>query len=223
MKGTLLHRDFHSPALGERRGYVVYLPAGHVAGRRFSTLYLLHGALDWERTWVEKGDLCDAVERSGRELIVVMPAENGALLRGDTRVADYLARDLVGHVDFEYPTLADRRHRALDGLSTGGFTSLVVGAWRPNVFASIGSMSGSHDARSFEAVRACAGDMRDQRYLVSYGHGEPNVDTVRALHRVLGEHGVESALADAPGGHDWPLWRAILPAHLAFHGESFAR
>ena len=46
MHGTLLHRDFHSPALGERRGYVVYLPQAHVSGRRFPTLYLLHGKDD---------------------------------------------------------------------------------------------------------------------------------------------------------------------------------
>lgn len=221
MHGTLLHRDFHSPALGERRGYVVYLPQAHVSGRRFPTLYLLHGALDWERTWVEKGHVVDALEREGHEMIVVMPADNGGLHRGDTRVADYLARDVVGHVDFEYPTLADRRYRALDGLSTGGFTSLVVGAWRPGVFASIGSMSGSHDARTFEAIAACAGEMRGQRHLVSGGHGEPNLETGRAVGRALVEHGVEATFVDAPGGHDWPLWRSILPAHLAFHRSSF--
>ncbi|MBI2395573.1 MAG: hypothetical protein HYV09_38765 [Deltaproteobacteria bacterium] len=221
-RGSVHHLEFHSPALGERRGYVVYLPPGHTSGKRFPTLYLLHGVLDWERTWLEKGAIADALDRlrddgSIGEMIVVMPYENGGFFRADGRVADYLARDVVGHVDFEFPTLADARHRALDGLSTGGFTSTLVAASRPEVFRSIGSMSGSHDARSFDAIAACAPAMREQRHLVSAGHGEPHLDTCRAVHHTLGAHGVESAWIDAPGDHDWPLWRALLPRHLSFH------
>lgn len=221
-RGAVHHLEFDSPALGERRGYVVYLPPGHTSGRRFPTLYLLHGVLDWERTWVEKGAIGDTLDRLRREgsigeMIVVMPYENGGLHRSDDRVADYLARDVVGHVDFEFPTLADARHRALDGLSTGGFTSTLLAAWRPETFRSIGSMSGSHDRRSFEAILACAPRMREQRHLVSAGHGEPHLETCRAIHRALAAQGVDSTWTDAPGDHDWPLWRALLARHLSFH------
>jgi enterochelin esterase-like enzyme len=222
--GTVSHLEFHSPALGERRRYVAYLPPGHTSGKRFPVLYLLHGALDWERTWLDKGALVDTVEglrAAGAigDLIVVMPSENGNMFRSDTRVADYLARDVVGHVDYEFPTLADPRHRALDGLSTGGFTSVLLGAWRPHVFGSIGSMSGCHDPRTFQAIADCAPAMREagQRHLVSAGHAEPHLGTCRGVHEALQKAGVHSEWLDAPGHHDWPLWRAILGRHLAFH------
>ncbi|MCC6522869.1 MAG: hypothetical protein IT373_09430 [Polyangiaceae bacterium] len=221
---------FHAPALGEERGYAVYLPPGYAAStRRLPVLYLLHGALDWERTWLEKGALATTLDRlrsTGAigELIVVMPADNGGLFHGDTRVADYLARDLVGHVDAELRTLASPRHRALDGLSTGGFTSVLVGAWRTDTWRSIGSMSGCHDARSFEAIRTGAPAMRqaDQRYLVSCGSDEPQLGTCREVCRALDAAGVPNAWHEAPGAHEWPTWRAALERHVRFHWEHIA-
>jgi S-formylglutathione hydrolase FrmB len=153
------------------------------------------------------------------DMIVVMPRDNGDLFRGDHRVADYLSRDLVGHVDYEFPTLADRRHRAIDGLSTGGFTSLVLGAWRSEVFGSIGSMSGCHDARTFEAIESHAGRMKaaGQKYRISLGLEEPHADTCRAVSRALQAAGISADHAEAPGTHDWPLWRDGLGGHLRFH------
>lgn len=224
-RGTTLHLRVDAPTLGERRGLAVYLPPGCGArGRRHPVLYLLHGALDWERTWLDKGGLAstlDALRADGAigDLIVVMPFENGALHRGDTRVADYLARDVVEQIDGAFPTLAGPRHRALDGLSTGGFTSIVVGAWRPRVFGSVGSMSGSHDDRSHAAIDACSSDMRaaGQRFVVSGGLDEPHLGACRRVADSLAASGLETRWLEAPGGHDWPLWRALLGGHVTHH------
>jgi enterochelin esterase-like enzyme len=224
-RGALVHLRFHSQTLGEPRGYVVYVPPGYHAGARaVPTLYLLHGALDWERTWCEKGALADSMDGlvgdgSVGDMLVVMPFEGGGLHRGDTRVVDYLARDLVSHIDEQFHTIAEAEHRALDGLSTGGFTSLVLGAWRPDRWRSIGTMSGSHDGRSFDAIRGCARDMsaRGQRYLVSAGLDEPHVGDARAVAAALREAGVGVDWREAQGGHDWPLWRGLVSDHLRFH------
>jgi enterochelin esterase family protein len=223
-RGSVYHLRFHSPALDEERGYVVYLPPGHDDGRRFPVLYLLHGALDWERSWVEKGALATTVDRARSEgaigdLIVVMPSDNGDLLRGDGRFADYLARDVVGHVDFELPTIAAPHYRALDGLSTGGFTSIVLGVSRSHLYGSIGSMSGSHDERTFATIRAHAGAARaaGQRYRVSFGREEAHREDGRAVVAELQRHGVSAEYAEGPGIHDWPTWRDALWGHVCFH------
>lgn len=224
-RGSFHQLSFHSPALGENRPYVLYLPPGYSTSKaRFPVLYLLHGALDWEKAWLEKGDFEAIVARLFGEgavgdLIVVMPRDNGELFRGDHRYADYLARDLVGHIDVELRTLAEPRRRALDGLSTGGFTSVVLGAARRDVYGSIGSMSGSHDARTFETIRANAPAMRaaGQRYRISCGTEEPIRDLCRHVARELGRTDVESEYHEARGGHDWPTWREALPGHLRFH------
>lgn len=229
-RGASVHLRFFSPALAEERGYALHLPPDYAGTHtRFPVLYLLHGALDWERTWLDKGELASALERLHqqglRTPIVVMPKESGALYRGDTRVFDYLARDVVGHIDYELRTIAEPSARALDGLSTGGFTSLLLGAARPGVFGSIGSMSGSYDARAFETVKGAADSLRSagQRYLLSCGHDEPHFADCHAMFEQLRRLGAAAEWTDAPGTHDWPVWRALLEAHLRFHCESFSR
>lgn len=230
-RGSLHHLRFHSPAIDEVRGYVIYLPPGYAQpGRRFPTLYLLHGALDWERTWVEKGDLAATLdglwaEEAIGDLIVVMPRDNGELFRGDGRYSDYVARDVVGHVDYEFRTLAEGRRRGLDGLSTGGFTSVVLGAERPDVFASVGSMSGCHDRRSFDTVQRRAEAMRaaGQRYRISCGAQEPHVGTCRSMAEALDRAGVQAEYAETHGTHDWPLWKRALAGHIRFHWDNLAR
>lgn len=230
-RGSLHHLRFHSPAIDEVRGYVLYLPPGYAArDRRFPTLYLLHGALDWERTWVEKGDLAQTLDGLWAEgtigdLIVVMPRDNGELYRGDERYSDYVARDVVGHVDFEFRTLAERRGRALDGLSTGGFTSIVLGAERSDLFGSIGSMSGCHDRRTFDVVSRRAEAMREagQRYRVSCGAQEPHLQTCRAVAEAIDRAGVPAEYAESHGTHDWPLWKRALAGHVRFHWQNLSR
>jgi enterochelin esterase-like enzyme len=218
------HLSFHSPALSERRGYVLVLPPGYATyPDRAPLLVLLHGALDWERTWLERGGLSPSSLPRGP--IVVCPKEAGGLYRGDSRIVDFLARDLVGHLDVELRTIADPRARALDGLSTGGFTSLVVGLERPDVFGGIGSMSGSFDERAFVAARDRAERARahGQRLLLSCGLGEPHLGACRAMFDELRRLGVDATWADTHGPHDWPTWRALLATHLRFHAATFAR
>ena len=229
-RGAAYHLRFHAPALGESRAYALYLPPGYATdGRRFPVLYLLHGALDWERTWIERGRLAEVMDRLRAEeligdMVVVMPNDNGALFADDGRIVDYLARDVVGHVDFEYRTLAQPQHRAIDGLSTGGYTSLMLGAWRPTTFRSIGCMSGCFDQRSFEAIASAAPAMRaaEQRYLLSCGLGEPHLDTNRAAAHALREVGVPVSWQELPGEHDWHLWRESLVRHVRFHWQHVA-
>jgi enterochelin esterase family protein len=229
-RGSIHHLRFHSPAVAETRGYVVYLPPGYArSDRRFPTLYLLHGALDWERTWIDKGDLATTMDRLRSEgaigdLIVVMPRDNGELFRGDGRFGDYLAKDVVGHIDYEFRTLAEPGKRALDGLSTGGFTSIVLGAGRGETWRSIGSMSGCHDRRTFELVQQRGRAMRDhgQRYRISCGTEEPHLHTCRAVAEAIDRAGVSAEYAETHGTHDWPLWQRALAGHVRFHWSNLA-
>jgi S-formylglutathione hydrolase FrmB len=56
---------------------------------------------------------------------------------------DYIARDLVGHVDRTYRTRAERRHRGIAGLSMGGYGAIALALSYPDVFAAAASHSGA--------------------------------------------------------------------------------
>jgi S-formylglutathione hydrolase FrmB len=55
---------------------------------------------------------------------------------------DYIARDLVAHVDRTWRTLADRRHRGIAGLSMGGLGAVSLALGYPHVFSAAASHSG---------------------------------------------------------------------------------
>ena len=81
------------------------------------------------------------------DLIVVMPdagnswyvnwakSEDGQKNRWE----DCLIKDLIGHVDATYRTVARREGRAINGLSMGGYGGLMLGLRHPDLFCSIGS------------------------------------------------------------------------------------
>ena len=50
-------------------------------------------------------------------------------------------KDVVGYVDAHYRTLADKRHRAIAGLSMGGFHSLYISLNNPDTFDYVGLFS----------------------------------------------------------------------------------
>jgi putative tributyrin esterase len=54
-----------------------------------------------------------------------------------------MIKDVIGHVDGNYRTIAKRAGRAINGLSMGGYGGLMLGLRHPDMFCSIGSHSGA--------------------------------------------------------------------------------
>jgi S-formylglutathione hydrolase FrmB len=140
--------------------------------RRYTVIYYLHGATGQESDWVAMGDIdliADSlVARGMPEVLLVMPdgddgwysdapADRGyAACDADStqshaaptycvehsRYETYVAVDLVRHVDSTYRTRGDRAHRAIAGLSMGGYGAMAIALGHPDVFAAAASHSG---------------------------------------------------------------------------------
>lgn len=54
----------------------------------------------------------------------------------------YITKDLVGHIDATYRTIASREGRAIAGLSMGGFGALMLSMRHPDLFSAAASHSG---------------------------------------------------------------------------------
>ncbi|MES2523060.1 MAG: alpha/beta hydrolase-fold protein [Gemmatimonadota bacterium] len=140
--------------------------------RRYPVLVYLHGMYGNERDWTAAGNITrvlDSLAGAGApEAIVVMPdgddgwyttwnllVDAGAC-RADTvrrepaatycvpwpHYDDYIARDIVAHVDRRYRTRATRRSRGIAGLSMGGYGAVSLALAYPDVFAAAASHSG---------------------------------------------------------------------------------
>jgi hypothetical protein len=149
-------------ALGDpaQRPLAIYLPPQYDAlgSRRFPVLYVLHGytgnvaALLGSRPWeINVVEWADRLIAQGR-----MPPAILALVDGFTRLggsqyvdsihngnyATYTVRDVVGHVDRAYRTIAAEGGRAVLGKSSGGFGAMHLVMEHPGVFSAFASHSG---------------------------------------------------------------------------------
>jgi enterochelin esterase-like enzyme len=156
--GQLLRDTVDAPSLAgnllrdpARREALVYLPPGyHASGRRYPTIYVLHG-FDAPLTAFETGRLRIRVvmdsliaARRTRPMIVVVPdarnAYGGAFYTNSPVAgnwADFVARDLVAHVDRRYRTLPRAAARGIEGHSMGGYGALTLAARHPDVFSAV--------------------------------------------------------------------------------------
>jgi S-formylglutathione hydrolase FrmB len=141
--------EFEAKSVGRTMKFNIALPPKYEESRtRYPVLYLLHGYSSNYLAWNRLG-----APKYTREfdLIVVMPDAgnswyaNWSRSEDDQKNAweDFMIKDLIGHVDANYRTLARREGRAINGLSMGGYGALMLGLRHPDLFCSIGSHSGA--------------------------------------------------------------------------------
>jgi putative tributyrin esterase len=140
-------QTFHSKALDRDMHYMIMLPANYEnSQQRYPVLYLLHGWAGDYTNWVK---LTKLVEYSRRyPVIIITPdAQNSWYVNSATiptdRFEDYIINDLIHEIDTRWRTIASSNHRAIAGLSMGGYGSVLFVLKHPGSFAAVGSVSGA--------------------------------------------------------------------------------
>ena len=122
---------------------------------RFPTLYLLHGAGDDERAWIDETPVREMADTYG--VIIVTPAA-GTSWYFDSPVdpasqfETFVAAELVAFVDKHYPTIARRKARALAGNSMGGHGAMLLAVRHRDTFSVAAPMSGGMDLRASDPL-----------------------------------------------------------------------
>ena len=143
----VVHRTFRSDSMGVDVGYNVYLPPGYGdaanAGRRYPVVYWLHGLTGNESNGMYPPELIDRVVRDGTvPPVIVVFANGGARTRyhdsadGKVMAETLIAKELIGHVDRTYRTVASRDGRSIQGHSMGGNGALKFAFKYPELFSS---------------------------------------------------------------------------------------
>ncbi len=254
--GTLVVDGVQSEALQGRASVWIYLPPDYETApdRRYPTLTLLHGAWGWEWDWATKGAAAETVGRmitAGEiePIVVAMPndglAHEGTMYvnwaDGSRRCEDWIARDLVAHLDQNLRTQAERAGRCITGLSMGGFGATNIGLRNRLVYRSVASHSGLFSVveksnlfwdqfaeRAFgspERTKANSplhyvGDLpRDELPAIYLDCGQDDFlfQGNEAMHARLTELGIEHTYNVFPGAHTWEYWTAHLEDSLRFH------
>jgi S-formylglutathione hydrolase FrmB len=150
----------NSKLMAREMPYRVILPDGYgnpknkhatVKPLSYSVIYLLHGLTGHFDNWADKTKLIDYAKKYN--FIIVMPeGDNGWYSDSATVPADryesYLIKELIPEIDKKFRTMSDRQHRAVAGLSMGGYGSIKFGLKYPEMFSLVGSFSGALGAAS---------------------------------------------------------------------------
>ena len=148
---------FFSESLQRDMHINVVLPRGyHNSEVSYPTLYLCHG---FTSNYHEFANIGVPEYLNRFDMIVVMVDVGNSFYvnwaRSDDgrpyQFADHVCQDVIDYVDENYRTIAERKGRAINGISMGGFGAISLGLSHPDLFCSIASHSGA--LAMFERVR----------------------------------------------------------------------
>ena len=166
---TIIDSRHYSNIFGEIRNFRVFLPPGYFdhPQKRYPVIYFYHG---WSQRYFGSGPDAYNHYESGEDnngdniskfvanhdVIVVKPdgfnrspGEEYYLRPYNVLPVETFRQfpiyfpELVSFIDAGYNTIADRNHRAISGLSMGGFMSFWIGGKYPQLISAIGSFCGS--------------------------------------------------------------------------------
>ena len=171
-----------SALMGRDIPYRIVLPAKYsdekLATQRFPVVYLLHGLTGHYDNWTDKTKLAEV--SAAQDLIIITPeGDNGWYTDSATKLNEkyesYVIKELIPEIDKKFRTIADRDHRAIAGLSMGGFGAIKFGLKYPELFSLAGSFSGALGASSYKtATDLPAGGIRTSLIAI---FGEPGSST----------------------------------------------
>lgn len=238
----------------------VYTPPGFdpSADTRYPVLYLFHGSPGRPSDWFAAADSANVVDtllRAGlvRPMILVAVDVNGTgpsahdtecldSTTGGAQVETYVTDVVVPWVDKTFPTVPDREHRAIGGMSSGGFCALNLGLRHLGTFSTIMALEPYGDpGPGGRAMLATPEERRansPSRYVPTMDFtapvavfldggteapgptARPTVGSPRPSSSAVRP----SSLREETGqGHTWAMVHAGLPYGLVFVSEHLAR
>jgi len=244
---------YHSKVTGTWRHALVYTPPGYDTQlkTRYPVLYLQHGAGEDETGWVRQGHANFILDNliaagSAKPMIVVMaygyarragvpvpdltgkpfgsPEVMRAMQENAKAFEDDLTQALIPYIDSTFRTLSDRDHRAMAGLSMGGFQTYQITFDHLDLFSYIGGFSGAAFVlgnHTFDPKTDLNGALADPAafakrvHLLWLGVGTDEPPMMKAglerLHNSLQEAKIEHVFYESPGtAHEWQTWRRDL-------------
>jgi enterochelin esterase-like enzyme len=156
---------------GLERHVNVYIPAEYEQNpdKKYPVLYLVHGWGEDENGWSVQGhmaNIMDGLINSNKAvpMIIVMPSgdikTNSDVRTASGDVTEIYAKDLIPFIDKTFRTYTDREHRAMAGLSRGGFQTTQTVFTNMDKFAWMGTFSGFFMGMRMGGNNAAQPDMK---------------------------------------------------------------
>ncbi len=244
--GTIAKRWYDSPGLGMDRRITIYTPPGYESSNeKYPVLYLLHGAGGDEEAWISLGrsaQILDNLIAQGKAQPMIMVMPNGNVIQDaapgegskgfykpqfmieKTMDGTYEANfmDIVKFVESNYRVKADKAHRAIAGLSMGGFHSYHISRYYPNMFDYVGLFSAAlmpREDATGKVYNDIDGTLKKQMengyklYWIGIGKEDFLYKANQEYRQKLDSMGMKYTYMETDGGHIWKNWRVYLSVY----------
>lgn len=245
--GNITTTWYHSDVLNADRRMTVYTPPCYdKSDKSYPVLYLLHGSGGDENAWNELGHIARVMdnliaEGKAKPAIVVMPNGNASKQAAPSETFENLDYkpvmtnmlpaykngayeesfgEIIKYIDTTFRTIPDKEHRAVAGLSMGGFHSLYIALTYPTAFDYVGLFSAGLPS-DFNALNGDLYDKTDdklmrlksegyKRFWIACGKDDFLYQANRSFCKHLDSIGFEYVYHESERGHLWANWRQYL-------------
>jgi enterochelin esterase-like enzyme len=241
--GSVTRRWYNSPGNSKLRRITIYTPPGYETGKgKYPVLYLLHGMGGDEEAWIALGrttQILDNLIAQGKAvpMIVVMPNGNVAQEAAPGESSEGFApptmqlpntmdgkfeetfMDVVKFVESSYRVKPAKANRAIAGLSMGGFHSLHISRYYPNMFDYVGLFSAAiiqDDKVTSKVYNDIDKTLLAQKnngyklYWIGIGKTDFLYKNVTDFRAKLDGIKMPYEYRESEGGHTWVNWRVYL-------------
>jgi enterochelin esterase-like enzyme len=245
------------------RKYAIYLPEDYfTSDRSYPVLYLLHGSGDDQTGWVQFGEVKHIADKAIAEgkctaMIIVMPDGNTGQRgyfnspKGDWNYEDFFFQEFVPAIEKSYRIRAEKRYRAISGLSMGGGGTFMYALHHPELFSAacplsayVGPLSMDDAAlrwekqypgiskddlikyygrhSALELVNNMADDRKKEvRWYIDCGDDDFLYEGNSLIHIAMRKKEIPHEFRIRNGAHNWTYWREALPEVLEFVSQGF--
>ncbi|UWX54272.1 alpha/beta hydrolase-fold protein [Maribacter litopenaei] len=242
--GTVSHPWYPSKKSGKERRLTVYTPPGYEKGKdKYPVLYLLHGYGGDEGEWSSFGRATQILDNligkgEAKPMIMVMPNGHMAMeaAPGESTMGFYKPssekdradepgdfeigfKEIIDFVEANYRVIPDKAHRAIAGLSMGGFHTVHISRIYEDTFDYIGVFSSTGSLRRVSAegiYKEYKKGLKKQKengfelYWIAIGTDDFLFDSNIDFRKTLDDVGLEYTYVETDGGHVWKVWRKYL-------------
>ena len=220
--GNVQQVYFYSKSTDTHRRAFVYTPPTYGKDKKkYPVLYLQHGWGEDETAWSNQGYanlIMDNLIAEGKIepfIIVMTYGKTNDVKFG--HINEFTAKEfetvlvdeLIPYIDSNFRTQADKKHRAMAGLSMGGFETKLITLRRPEVFNYYGLLSGGTYA---------PGDIKDKNQVasifISCGSKENPDGVTKAVNDLKAAGFKATSFVSPDTAHEFLTWRRSL-YHMA--------
>ena len=245
------------------RKYAVYLPPDYENSQRnYPVLYLLHGGGDDQTGWVQFGEVLHITDKAIKQgtatpMVIIMPDANTGKrgynndIEGKWMYEDFFFTELMPEVEKKYRIRADKRYRAVAGLSMGGGGSFFYALHHPELFSAACPLSASVGPLTLDVLKEnmkknnvkvsdqAAADYfkrynavelvnnlpdtlkKSVRWYIDCGDDDFLYEGNSLIHIAMRKREIPHEFRVRDGAHNWVYWRSALPDVLAFVSMGF--